>query len=62
MNFGIVAWEPGISNVQLYKFCTHRYVKKPGSSARCHTYKIGHKPGGGKKRGMKGSRRVRKAN
>ena len=57
-----ISWESGLSDVALHRFDEKRYISKPGSSSRCHTYKIGRKPGGGKKRGMKGSRRVRKSN
>ena len=64
MNFGaVVAWESGLSNVELYRFAGRRYVKKPGSSERCHAYDMnkGRKQGA-KSRGMKGGRRVRKVN
>ena len=48
--------------------CDYRYgepkvaaVKKPGSAERCHSHKMmNNTKAGGKKRGRKGSRRVRR--
>lgn len=64
--FGEVSWMPGQSNREIYtRSNPKRYVKKPGSSARCHTYRVmtsvRKNYTNGKRRGRKGSRRVKRA-
>ena len=63
----MISWCHSLSNVSIHEFTLvrgKRFIKKPGSAARCHTGRVlrggRQNNGGGKKRGRKGSRRVRR--